>query len=208
MRLLLKLSRCLDRVTEYIGILAMLMIILAVFISTGNALARKIFSLSSNAMLEIQWYLFSGVFLLGAGYAFLRNAHVRIDFISGRLSARVRNYIDIAGIVLVILPLCAILIDISLPLFLKAFQSGERSADAGGLIRWPVYLLVPLGMALLLMQSGSEIIKRIAFLRGQVPDPLIENNQHEEIDGLVGLEDRHPPARDDKTTARADRETM
>lgn len=185
MQFLLRLSGIIDRITANVGILAMLMIAAAVFISTGNALARKLFSWSSNAMLEIQWYLFSAVFLLGAGYAMLRNAHVRIDFLSSRFSARTRNLIDIAGIVLVIVPLCLMLIDMSTPLFLKAYQTHEMSPDAGGLLRWPVLMMVPLGMVLLLAQSGSEIIKRLAFLAGCGPDPLLEKTEQENIDALI-----------------------
>ncbi|WP_269496563.1 TRAP transporter small permease subunit [Castellaniella sp. S9] len=185
MQFLLRLSRFIDRITMHVGTLAMLMIAAAVFISTGNAVARKLFSLSSNAMLEIQWYLFSAVFLLGAGYALLRNAHVRIDFLSSRFSPRTRNLIDIGGILLVIVPLCALLIEMSMPLFLSAYQTGEMSPDAGGLLRWPVLMTVPLGMVLLLAQSGSEIIKRIAFLGGYGPDPLFEKSEQESIDELI-----------------------
>ena len=128
--------------------------------------------MSSNALLEAQWYLFSAVFLLGAGYTFLKNAHVRIDFVSGRLSARTRSWVDIFGILVILAPLCGILIRLSWPLFVKAWQSGEISMNYGELVRWPVYLLVPLGMALLLLQGASELIKRFAFLHGLVPDPL------------------------------------
>lgn len=185
MQRLLKLSRGIDKISGCIGILTMLMIVMAVFISAGNAVSRKAFSLSSNAMLEVQWYLFSGVFLLGAGYTFLRNAHVRIDFISSRLSARTRNMIDVVGIVLVVVPLCVILIRMGMPLLMSAYQTGEMSPDAGGLIRWPVYSMVPIGMGLLLLQSGSEVIKRIAFLLGQGPDPLSEKSEHDEIEVVV-----------------------
>jgi TRAP-type mannitol/chloroaromatic compound transport system permease small subunit len=136
------------------------------------------------ALLEVQWYLFSGVFLLGAGYAFLKNVHVRIDFVSSRLSARTRSWIDIVGILVFLAPFCWLLIQLSWPLFLKALYSGEMSQNAGGLIRWPVYFLLPLGMILLLLQSASELIKRFAFLRGLISDPLAhdqaENDSPEE----------------------------
>jgi TRAP-type mannitol/chloroaromatic compound transport system permease small subunit len=131
--------------------------------------------MGSNALPDMQWYLFSGVFLLGAGYAFLKNVHVRIDFISSRLSARTRSWIDVVGILVFLAPLCWLLTQMSWPLFVKAWQSGEMSQNAGGLIRWPAYLLLPAGMALLLLQSASEIIKRIAFLRGLIPDPLVHD---------------------------------
>jgi TRAP-type mannitol/chloroaromatic compound transport system permease small subunit len=170
MKLLLKLSDLIDRINGYVGKSIMWLILAAVLISAGNAIARKAFRIGSNALLDLQWYLFSAVFLLGAGYAFLQNVHVRIDVLSNRLSARTRSWIEVVGIIVFLAPLCWILIQMSWPLFVKAWESGEMSQHAGGLIRWPVYLLVPLGMALLLLQSASELIKRIAFLRGLTPD--------------------------------------
>ena len=172
MQALLKASRLIDIVNERVGRAVIWLVLAAVLISAGNAIVRKAFSMSSNAMLEIQWYLFSAVFLLGAGYVFLKNAHVRIDFISSHLSPRARNWIDIVGIVVFLGPLCFILIKLSWPLFVNAWTSGEMSQNAGGLIRWPVYFLIPAGMALLLAQAASELIKRFAFLRGAIPDPL------------------------------------
>ena len=172
MKFLLKLSGLVDTLNERVGWAIMWLILAAVLLSAGNAIARKAFHMGSSAFTEMQWYLYSGVFLLGAGYAFLKNVHVRIDFVSGRLSARGRSWIDIVGILVFLAPLCWILIQMSWPLFVKAWQSGEMSQNAGGLIRWPVYLLLPLGMVLLLLQSASELIKRIAFLRGLIPDPL------------------------------------
>lgn len=172
MQPLLRLSRSIDWVSETVGKLVIWLILAAVLISAGNAIIRKAFNIGSNAWLEAQWYLFAAVFMLGAGYTFLHNAHVRIDFVSGRLSARTRNIIDIVGIVVFLIPLCWLVITLAWPLFVNAYASGERSANAGGLIRWPVYLLVPLGMALLLAQAASELIKRVAFLRGLIPDPL------------------------------------
>ncbi|MCX8004893.1 MAG: TRAP transporter small permease subunit [Burkholderiaceae bacterium] len=169
---LLRVARAIDWVNDKVGRAIIWLVLAAVLISAGNAVMRKTFSLSSNAWLELQWYLFSAVFLLGAGYAFLRNAHVRIDFISARLSARTRSWIDIVGIVVFLMPLCVMLIDMSWPLFVRAWQSGEMSQNAGGLIRWPVYLLIPVGMTLLLAQAVSELIKRVAFLRGLIPDPI------------------------------------
>lgn len=171
---LLIFSHWMDKLTERVGAAVTWLVLVAVLISTGNAIMRKVFSISSNGLLEIQWYLFSGIFLLGAGYAFLRNAHVRIDFVSGRLSSRARSVIDIIGILAVIVPLCCILINLSWPLFVNAWHSGEMSPDAGGLIRWPVYSLVPIGMVLLLLQSASELIKRAAFIMGLIPDPVAE----------------------------------
>jgi TRAP-type mannitol/chloroaromatic compound transport system permease small subunit len=177
MKWLLELSGLIDALNEYVGKAIMWLILAAVLISAGNAIARKAFRMGSNALLDLQWYLFSAVFLLGAGYAFLKNVHVRIDVLSSRLSARTRSWIEIAGIIVFLAPLCWLLIQMSWPLFVKAWESGEMSQNAGGLIRWPVYLLVPLGMALLLLQSVSELIKRIAFLRGLIPDQLAHHHQ-------------------------------
>jgi TRAP-type mannitol/chloroaromatic compound transport system permease small subunit len=172
MTLLLRLTQGIDALNRAIGWLAMWLILAATLISAGNATVRRVLGTSSNAWLEVQWYLFAAVFMLGGGYAFLRNAHVRIDFISARLSARTRNWIDIVGIVIFVLPLCVMMIHLGWPLFERAWTSGEMSSNAGGLVRWPVYLLIPVGFALLALQSVSELIKRIAFLRGQGPDPL------------------------------------
>ena len=172
MQFLLRLSRAMDALSERIGQVLIWALFATVIVSTVNALIRKVFSIGSNAWLELQWYLFAAVFLLGAGYAFLHNAHVRIDFLSSRLSARARNIIDIVGILAFLAPLAWILLQLSWPLFVNAWQSGEMSQNAGGLIRWPVLALVPLGMVLLLAQAASELVKRIAFLKGLIPDPL------------------------------------
>ena len=172
MSFLLTLSRLIDRINHWIGVLAMWMILAATLISAGNAIVRKAFGTSSNAWLEIQWYLFAAVFMLGGGYAFLRNAHVRIDFLSTKFSARTRNWVDVVGIVAFLMPLCYMMITLGWPLFENAWVSGEISTNAGGLIRWPVYALIPLGFAILMAQGLSELIKRIAFLTGQGPDAL------------------------------------
>lgn len=177
MKFLFKLSGLVDALNERVGQAIMWMILAAVLLSAGNAIARKAFRIGSNALTEMQWYLFSGVFLLGAGYVFLKNVHVRIDFVSVRLSARARSWIDIVGILVFLAPFCWLLIHLSWPLFFKAWQSGEMSQSAGGLIRWPLYLLLPVGMALLLLQSASELIKRFAFLRGLIPDPLAHGQE-------------------------------
>jgi TRAP-type mannitol/chloroaromatic compound transport system permease small subunit len=148
------------------------LVLAAVLVSSSNATARYLFSLSSNAWLELQWYLFSAVFLLCSGYTLLRNEHVRIDIISGRLSARAQNWIDVVGIVLFLWPMSFVIMWLSWPLFLDSFARNEVSTNAGGLAIWPARLMVPVGFALLIMQSVSELIKRIAFLRGVIPDPL------------------------------------
>jgi TRAP-type mannitol/chloroaromatic compound transport system permease small subunit len=169
---LLQLSRLIDALNEGIGKLIMWFVLAAVLISAGNAVMRKTFNISSNAFLEIQWYLFAAVFMLGSGYVFLRNGHVRIDFISSKLSKRTNTIIDILGIAVFTIPLSLILIKLSWPMFERAWVSGEMSQNAGGLIRWPVFLLVPLGFSILLIQCVSELIKRIAFLTGDRSEPF------------------------------------
>jgi len=181
MTALLGLSRSIDAFNELIGKLIRWLVLVTVLISAGNAIMRKAFNIGSNAYLEVQWYLFAAVFMLGAGYAFLRNAHVRIDFISSKLSQRTNAIIDILGIVLFVIPLSLILITLSWPFFVNAWNSGEMSSNAGGLIRWPVYLLVPVGFTILLVQSLSELIKRLAFLKGLIASPIsAESGKSEE----------------------------
>jgi TRAP-type mannitol/chloroaromatic compound transport system permease small subunit len=172
MSFLLTISHQIDRLNELVGKFVRWLVLAAVLISAGNAIVRKAFSTSSNALLEIQWYLFAGVFMLGAGYAFLRNVHVRIDFVSSKLTKRTNAIIDIAGIIIFLIPLCLILINLSWPFFYNAWKTGEMSFNAGGLIRWPVLGLIPLGFTILLLQAFSELIKRFAFLQGALPEPF------------------------------------
>ena len=168
---LLTLSRLIDRTTEWIGRWIAWLVLAAVLISALNAAVRKAFNTSSNAYLEIQWYLFAAVFLLAAGYTLLRQEHVKIDVISGRFSKRTQIWIDIIGLACFVLPLVWTVVHLSLPLVIRAYQMNEYSSNAGGLIRWPVFALLPLGFLLLGIQALSELIKRIAFLRGLIPDP-------------------------------------
>jgi TRAP-type mannitol/chloroaromatic compound transport system permease small subunit len=170
---LLSLSRAIDAVSRFFGRFIIWLVLAAALISAANAIARKAFNIGSNAFLEIQWYLFGAVFLLGAGYTFLQNAHVRIDVLAGKLSMRTRMYIDIGGILVFLLPLCWFMIEFAWPVVVGAYVSGEMSSNAGGLIRWPVYALVPLGFGLLGLQAISELIKRFAFLQGKAPNPLL-----------------------------------
>jgi len=172
MGILLKLSQWIDAIGRLIGKSIIWLVLATALISAGNAVARKAFNIGSNAFLEIQWYLFAAVFMIGAGYAFLQNAHVRIDVIANKLSKRMRNYVDIFGIIVFLLPLCYFMISFSWPVVYGAYVSGEMSSNAGGLIRWPVYAMVPAGFALLGLQAVSELIKRVAFLIGQGPDCL------------------------------------
>jgi len=178
---LLAASRQIDRFNEAIGKSMRWLVLAAVLISSGNAIVRKAFSIGSNSLLEIQWYLFAAVFMLGGGYAFLRNVHVRIDFVSSKLSKRTNTIIDILGIIIFLIPLCLILIHLSWPLFVSALTSGEMSSNAGGLIRWPVMMLMPLGFGLLLLQAFSELTKRFAYLKGLIPEPFsVEGTQSDE----------------------------
>ena len=172
MNAMLALSRAIDAITERVGRFVYWLVLIVVLISASNAIVRKLFNYSSNAYLEIQWYLFSVIFLFGAGYTLLRNEHVRIDIISGRLSARAQNWIDVVGIVLFLWPMSFVIMWLSWPLFVDSLARHEVSSNAGGLLIWPARLMMPIGFALLIMQSVSELIKRIAFLRGRIPDPL------------------------------------
>lgn len=171
MNTLLAFSRYVDWLTEKIGKSIGWLLLAAVVISAANAVIRKTFDISSNAFLEAQWYLFGAVFLLGAGYVFLHDQHVRIDALSAHWSRKTQIWIDVVGIVAFLLPLCAFLVWTSLPSLQTAIMTKEVSANPGGLIRWPMYALVPLGFALLGMQSLSELFKRLAFLTGHAPDP-------------------------------------
>lgn len=184
MQVLLSISKLIDRCSTMLGSLMKWLILASVVISCVNAIARKIFDVGSNAFLEIQWYLFATSFLLAAGYTLLNNEHVRIDVISGRFSKRGQMWIDIMGFTLFLIPVCVAIIGLSMPVFLMAYQSGEVSANAGGLILWPIYMMLPLGFALLLLQAVSELIKRIAFLKGLIADPTLkvgEKSSEEEL---------------------------
>lgn len=171
MSFLLALSRATDRLNEWVGRWLAWLVLAAVLISAGNAIVRKVFDTSSNALLEIQWYLFAAVFLLAAGYTLLRQEHVKIDVILGRFARRTQVKVEIFGILVFLLPFVIVVIDLAMPLVLRAYTSGEMSSNAGGLIRWPVFALLPIGFALLGLQAVSELIKRIAFLRGEADDP-------------------------------------
>ncbi len=190
MQSLLALSRGIDAITEKLGRALCWLLLAAVVISTVNAITRKAFNLSSNTYLEAQWYLFAVTFMLGAGYVFLHDQHVRIDALSSKLQRRTQIKIDVVGIVLFLLPLCFFIVWTSLPSLITAIETKEVSASPGGLIRWPLYILVPLGFSLLAIQSLSELVKRVAYLTGHGPDPhakpektdeeiLLQELQHE-----------------------------
>jgi TRAP-type mannitol/chloroaromatic compound transport system permease small subunit len=171
MNFLLSLSKRIDAFSEWMGRWVAWLVLFAVLISAGNASMRKAFNMSSNGFLEIQWYLFAAVFLLASGYTLLRQEHVKIDVVSGRFSKRTQIWIDIIGICIFLIPFALIIIKLAMPLVINAYVTGEMSSNAGGLIRWPVFALLPLGMLVLAIQAVSELIKRIAFLQGLVPDP-------------------------------------
>ncbi len=175
MQALLKLSKAIDGLNTFVGRYVIWLILAATAISGTNAVIRKIFHYSSNAFLEVQWYLFAASFLLASGYALLEKEHVKVDVINSHLSVRTRAWIDVFGFICFLGPVCAAILYFGVPFFLQAYHSGEVSSNAGGLIRWPVYLMMPLGFALLALQGLSELIKRIAFLAGLIDDPMVKH---------------------------------
>ncbi|RYF36946.1 MAG: TRAP transporter small permease subunit [Comamonadaceae bacterium] len=177
MQVLLKLSRAIDWFTSLVGRWVIWLILASTIISAVNAIVRKVFNTSSNAYLEVQWYLFAASFLIAAGHTLLSGEHVKIDVIYGRLSRRTQNAIDIFGFVVFLLPVCAVVLWFGVPFFLQGLQSGEMSSNAGGLIRWPVYLMIPVGFALLTLQGLSELVKRIAFHQGLIEDPVVRKGE-------------------------------
>ncbi len=184
MQSLLKLSKAIDWLNAQVGKYVIWLILASTIISGVNAAVRKAFNVSSNAYLEVQWYLFAAAFLLAAGYTLLHGEHVKIDVVSSRLSKRGQIWIDVIGFSLFLTPVCLAVLWYGTPFFLQGLRSGEMSSNAGGLIRWPVYLMMPLGFALLLLQGWSELIKRVAFLKGLIADPTakkIEKTAEEEL---------------------------
>jgi TRAP-type mannitol/chloroaromatic compound transport system permease small subunit len=169
---LLAFSRSVDRLNEAVGKSTIWLILIVVVISAGNAVFRYAFDWSSNGLLEIQWYMFSAIFLLCAGYVLYKNEHIRIDVIAGRMSPRAQNWIDVFGIVAFLLPMVVLTMYLSWAVFMNAWVSGETSPNPGGLVRWPVRLLLPVGFFLLLLQGLSELVKRLAFLTGRGPNVL------------------------------------
>ena len=171
MNALLKLSRRIDALTERVGQAALWLVLVVVLVSALNAVMRYTIDYSSNAFLEIQWYLFGLIFLSCGGYTFLRNEHVRIDLVSGHFSKRGQTWIDIFGIVFFLMPIAVAIMLLSWPVFIHAIESSEMSNSAGGLIVWPARLMIPAGFFLLIVQAISELIKRVGFLQGLCPDP-------------------------------------
>ncbi|MDD3483851.1 TRAP transporter small permease subunit [Azovibrio restrictus] len=189
MKQLLSLARLIDAFNEGIGKAAAWLVLVAVLVSTLNALARYTLNIGSNAFLELQWYLYAAVFLLGAAWTLRRNEHIRIDVVVGRFSPRVHAWIDILGGVFFLVPLCTLILWAGIPFAVDAIQSGEVSSNAGGLILWPARLLIPVAFCLLLAQGCSEIIKRFAFLAG-----LIEASEFEKTGHHGPVPDQEPAA--------------
>lgn len=171
MSILLAISRAIDAVNTRIGRWLAWLIVVAIAISAVNAVIRKAFDISSNAWLELQWVLFGAVFLLCSPWTLIVNEHIRIDVVHARLSARVRQWIELFGTIFFLLPLCIVMLLTSIPFAERSYAINEQSLNAGGLPQWPAKMLVPLGFALLLVQAISELIKRIAVLRGDIDDP-------------------------------------
>ena len=197
---LLKLSRLIDGMSERVGAAIIWLVLIAVLISAANAIARKVFDVGSNAFLEVQWYLYAGIFLLGAGYTMLRQGHVKIDVILGRFSKRTQIKVEIFGILFFLMPFVYQVIRLVMPLVIQAYETGEMSENAGGLIRWPVYAIIPAGFALLGIQGVSELIKRVGYLKGLCDDPTHppqnksaeeelaeEIRKHQVADEVVGM---------------------
>ena len=172
MQALLFLSRAIDRLNAFVGKYSIWLIFAATFVSAANAIVRKVFDTSSNAFLEVQWYLFAWSFLIAAGYTLLHREHVRIDVLNSRLSKKAQVWIDIFGFAFFLTPLCIAILYLSMPEVIQKYTSGEMSGNPGGLIRWPVWVAIPVGVTLLMLQGWSELIKRIAFLTGDGPDPM------------------------------------
>ncbi len=197
MSLLMRISRLIDAVNDVIGRWAKWLILLAVLVCAGNAIIRYTFSISSNAWLEMQWYMCAAVFLLGAPYALRKDEHVRIDVVAGRFSERTQVWIDIFGILLFLLPISLIILWLSIPYFWLSFVGHEMSGNAGGLIRWPAKFLIVAGFFLLILQGLSELIKRFAYLRGELPFEAFRKHGHSPAENAAALADggrSGPPA--------------
>lgn len=177
MQALLALSRAIDRLNTFVGRYSIWLIFAATAISALNAIVRKAFNYSSNGFLEVQWYLFAWSFLIAAGYTLLNREHVRIDVLNSHLSKKAQIWIDIVGYTLFLTPVCLLVLWLCIPIVAEKFTSGEMSPNPGGLIRWVVWAALPAGFVLLLLQGWSELIKCIAFLKGQGPDPTVKASE-------------------------------
>lgn len=195
---LLALSRGIDRINTAIGRAASWLILVAIFVSAGNAIVRKVFSISSNAWLELQWYLYGGAFLLAAAYTLLENEHIRIDIIYGNWSRKTQHWLDLLGHIFFLMPMLLVSLWYMWPWLLGSIERGDRSMNAGGLVLWPARALLVTGFILLFFQGISEIIKKIAVMRGIIEDPHPQTGHHAPLEmdddlleqaGFVGQED-------------------
>lgn len=174
MSFLLRISSLIDRLNQAVGGAVAWLTLIVVLVSATNAVIRKVFGVSSNAWLELQWYLFGAIFLLAAGYTFLRNEHVRVDVVAQRFSRKTQTYIEIVGVLVFLLPACLLVFWLSIPYFYKSLILLEQSSNTGGLIRWPAKILIPIGFGLLILAGISHLIKSIGFLMGICPDPIAQ----------------------------------
>lgn len=175
---LLGFSRAMDRLSSAFGVIAYWLVLLACLTSAGNAVVRYGLNYSSNAWLEVQWYFFAGIVMLGAAPTLMRNGHVRVDLVFGSLSPRARLWVDVFGLTVFLLPAMALMAWMTWPFFVDSWQRMEESSNAGGLIRWPVKLILPVGFVLLCLQGLAELIKRIALLRGIAPQAEVVTEYH------------------------------
>lgn len=198
MQILLSFSRLVDRLNHKIGQYVIWLIFASTLISAVNAIVRKVFNVGSNALLEVQWYLFAASFMIAAAYTLLNGEHVKIDVLYSKLSKRAQMWVDVFGFACFLTPLTAAMLYFGFPFFWRGLMTGEMSQNAGGLVRWPVYAMIPLGFGLLLLQGWSELIKRLAFLQGLIDDPTAkkaeksaEEELAEAIRNLAGNKERN-----------------
>jgi TRAP-type mannitol/chloroaromatic compound transport system permease small subunit len=205
MQWLIAISRIIDAINIRVGRAVTWVTLLVVLVSAGNAVVRKLFHISSNAWLELQWYMFGAMFLLSAGYTLLRNEHVRVDVLSTKLPRRKQVWIEIFGVLFFLLPACVLILALSWPVFTESFLSNEQSSNAGGLVRWPVKLLIPVGFALLVLAGISHLIKCAGFLAGKCPDPMQRENARSAEEELAEEIAREAQARETAQLVRGER---
>lgn len=181
---LLALSRVIDAINDRIGKAVSWLILLAIIVSTGNAIVRKVFNVSSNGWLELQWYLFGGAFMLAAAYTLKQNEHIRIDILYGALPRRKQHWIDLFGHIFFLMPMTILMIWLLVPYTLNSIRTGEMSSNSGGLILWPAKAILLAGFVLLFIQGISEIIKKIAVMRGLIEDPFPETEGHAAVQAM------------------------
>lgn len=204
MKFLLAVSRVIDALNERVGRTVLWLTLIVVLVSAGNAVSRKVLNMSSNAWLELQWYLFGAIFLLAAGYTYLRNEHVRVDVLAARFPARVQAGIEILGILFFLFPAAALVLWLSIPYFYESWRLQELSSNTGGLIRWPAKLLIPVGFALLILSGVSRLIKCLAFLAGKGPNPMVAAQIKSAEEELAEEIQRQREARMDSAGANGD----